>query len=343
MNLAELTTLRVGGAAREISTPTRRDELVSTALDVWATGEQWLVLGGGSNVLVADHGFDGYVIRTATRGISTVATHSDRVTLRVEAGEPWDDLVAYTVERGLAGIEALSGIPGSSGAAPIQNIGAYGAELSDTLVSVEFLDYDSGAVETLAAAQLELGYRTSALKRGRQGVVLSIDLRLTDAGGLGSPVAFEQLAAALGVGLASRVPLADIRARVLELRASKGMLLDVSDPDSVSAGSFFTNPIVARSFASDLPADAPRFEVNPEDAHTDVKLSAAWLIERAGIQRGFSLPGSGAAISSKHTLAIINRGWASAADVAELARFIEERVRNEFGVILHPEPVYIGF
>lgn len=342
VKLADLTTLRVGGDAREIIAPATRDELVSAALEVWATGDEWLALGGGSNVLISDHGFDGCVIRTVTRGISTVAIDGTNVSLRVDAGEPWDDLVDYTVDLGLAGLEALSGIPGSTGASPIQNIGAYGAELSDTLVAIDFLDYQTGEVHTLTAGELCLGYRTSAIKSGRRGLVLSIDIRLTDAGGLGAPIASEQLADALDVSLGSRVPLAEVRARVLELRASKGMVLDALDPDSVSAGSFFTNPIVSRRFAVDLPAAAPRFEVDPDDTVTDVKLSAAWLIERAGISRGFSLPGSGAAISSKHTLAIINRGWSTASDIAELARFIQERVRNEFGVTLHPEPVYVG-
>ena len=354
MRLADLTTLRVGGEARELRQPATRDELVDTARGIWAQGDEWVALGGGSNVLVADAGFDGCVIHAVTRGIvslneiaagghqTTPLDEGDgHVTLRVEAGEPWDDLVALTVERGLTGIEALSGIPGSTGAAPIQNIGAYGQELSDTLVAVDFLDYDSGDLVTLRTDQLGLGYRTSAMKQGRRGLVISADIRLTDARGLGAPVVFEQLAGALGVPLGTRVPLADIRQRVLELRSSKGMVLDASDPDSVSAGSFFTNPIVARSFAVDLPATAPRFEIGAEDAR--LKLSAAWLIERAGIHRGFSLPGSRAAISSKHTLAIGNRGGATAAQIAELARFMQERVRNEFGVTLHPEPVYVGF
>ena len=340
MRLADLTTLRVGGEARELRQPATRDELVDTARGIWAKGDEWMALGGGSNVLVADAGFDGCVIHTVTRGIMSLDEGGGYVTLRVEAGEPWDDLVALTVERGLTGIEALSGIPGSTGAAPIQNIGAYGQELSDTLVAVDFLDYDSGDLVTLRADQLGLGYRTSAMKQGRRGLVISVDIRLTDARGLGAPVAFEQLAGALGVPLGTRVPLADIRQRVLELRSSKGMVLDASDPDSVSAGSFFTNPIVARSFAVDLPATAPRFETDAEGVR--VKLSAAWLIERAGIHRGFALPGSGAAISSRHTLAIINRGGATAAQIAELARFVQERVRNEFGVTLHPEPVYVG-
>ena len=172
MKFSDLTTLRVGGEARELEQPATRDELVDTARAVWSRGDEWMALGGGSNVLVSDAGFDGCVIRTITRGISQVAAADGFVTLRVEAGEPWEDLCVFVADRGLAGIEALSGIPGCSGAAPIQNIGAYGQELSDTLVAVDFLDYDTGNLVTIPASELGLGYRTSEMKRGRQGVVV---------------------------------------------------------------------------------------------------------------------------------------------------------------------------
>ncbi len=356
--LAELTTLRVGGPARELVAPTTRDELVGTALEVWQTGEDWLLLGGGSNVVIADDGFDGTVIRVATRGID-IALDADgkHARVRAAAGENWDALVAATVDAGLAGIEALSGIPGTVGAAPVQNIGAYGQEVGERLVGIDFLDYETGEVLRLDARDLGLGYRTSALKRGRAGIVLAIELDL-DAGGWSGPVAYAQLASALDVSLGDRVPLADARRAVLALRASKGMVLDAADPDSVSAGSFFTNPIVSESFARTLPPEAPRWPVSPEEADRvlapgedvpalasgpyEVKLSAAWLIERSGIPRGFSLPGSGAAISSKHTLAIVNRGGATAADVVQLAAFVQMRVLAQFGVRLHPEPVFVG-
>ncbi len=356
--LAELTTLRVGGPARELLEPATRDELVQTALEVWGTGEDWLLLGGGSNLVIADDGFDGTVIRTATRCIDIALDGDGRhARVRAAAGEPWDALVAATVDAGLSGIEALSGIPGTVGAAPVQNIGAYGQELGERLVGIDFLDYASGEVLRLDASELGLGYRTSALKRGRAGIVLAIELDL-DAGGGSGPVAYAQLASALGVPLGDRVPLAEARAAVLALRGSKGMVLDAADPDSVSAGSFFTNPIVSESFARALPADAPRWPVVAEEpdrvlapgaevpalasADYEVKLSAAWLIERAGITRGFALPGSNAAISSKHTLAIVNRGHATAAEVAQLAGFVQTRVLAEFGVRLHPEPVFVG-
>ncbi|MDQ1554107.1 MAG: UDP-N-acetylmuramate dehydrogenase, partial [Microbacteriaceae bacterium] len=244
---SELTTIAVGGTAREMVSATHAKQLVDTALEVWAGGENWLLLGGGSNTIVADDGFDGIVIRVATRGIERLRVEPDRsgkVLLRVQAGESWDDVVRYTVEHGWAGIEALSGIPGSSGAAPVQNIGAYGQELSSSLVAIEFLDYLSGELRRIPAGELGLGYRTSALKQGRLGVVVSVELELdagTDEDGVGAtalsrPIAYAQLASALGVGIGDRVPLAEVRATVLELRAAKGMLLSESDPESVSAG-----------------------------------------------------------------------------------------------------------
>jgi UDP-N-acetylmuramate dehydrogenase len=358
--LAELTTMRVGGPARAMVAPETPEQLVEETLAVWASGEPWLVLGGGSNLVVADDGFEGTVIRVLTRGIERVAEHGDRVRLRVQAGEPWESLVAYTVDNGLAGIEALSGIPGSCGAAPVQNIGAYGQEIASSLVSIDFLDYLSGDKQTLSAADLDFGYRTSALKRGTQGVViaLEVELRRSD-DGLGDPVAYAQLASSLGVSLGDRVELRAVRDTVIALRTSKGMVLDPADPDSVSCGSFFTNPIVGENFARTLPEQAPRWANSPEPApvavplgeepaappvQTDfrVKLSAAWLIEKAGIGRGFSLPGSRAAISSKHTLAIVNRGGATAAEVAELGRFVQTRVFSEFGVRMMAEPVLVG-
>jgi UDP-N-acetylmuramate dehydrogenase len=387
--------MRVGGAATEILAPATAGELVDTAIAVWASGEEWLLLGGGSNTIVADDGVDGTVIRVVTRGIERLRSDPARdtgpirlaagermpdqgatrsVRLRVQAGEPWDDLVAYTVEHGWAGIEALSGIPGSSGAAPVQNIGAYGQELASSLVAVEFLDYLSGELQRIPAAELGLGYRTSALKQGRLGVVISIELELSeDASGvtaLSQPIAYAQLASALGVRIGDRVPVAELRATVLALREAKGMLLSPEDPDSVSAGSFFTNPIVSQAFARSLPAGVPRWPTAPDadaavvvplesfspealaptlrpstslgDTANQVKLSAAWLIEHAGITRGFALPGSRASVSSKHTLALVNRGGATAAQVTELARYVQSRVLSEFGVVLQPEPVLVG-
>ena len=391
--LSTLTTFRVGGPAARIVDLTDPDTLVADVLAEWATGEEWLALGGGSNVLVADEGFDGVVLRVATRGVDVrpVPGRPGTVAVRVQAGEPWDALVAHTVERGLAGLEALSGIPGSTGASPIQNIGAYGQEVAQTISAVEFLDYLSGDLVRMPAAELGFGYRTSVFKQGRQGIVTAVEFELTagagaagassDAAGsaaaLGQPVAYPQLAGALGVDLGARVPLADVRGAVLGLRAAKGMVLDAADPDTWSAGSFFTNPIVTEHFGRTLPADAPRWPVQHDvadrvvelvgdhrdvyavedavaDLHRqrlergasggpDVKLSAAWLIEHAGVRRGFRLPGSAAAVSSKHTLALTNTGAATAEQIAELARYVQGRVLAEFGILLHPEPQLVGF
>jgi UDP-N-acetylmuramate dehydrogenase len=375
MTLARFTTLQVGGPAATLETATTEPELLALAEEL-DPDEEWLVLGGGSNVLVSDEGFDGTVVRVATRGIAQLPAPSGSVRLRVQAGHPWDELVAHTVAEGFSGIEALSGIPGSTGAAPIQNIGAYGQEVGASIESLDFYDVEAGRVKRMPVAELGLGYRTSVFKRGLRGVVLSVTFVLSaSSSGLSAPVAYGQLATALGVAVGERMPLQQVRDTVLRLRASKGMVLDPADPDSVSAGSFFTNPIVTERAARALPASAPRWQVEPDapdlvipldpaalaqegaDAGTGVysrgpapaeyhvKLSAAWLIEQAGIRRGFSLPGSTAAISSKHTLAIVNRAGASgrASDVAELARFVQGRVLAEFGVQLHPEPVYVGF
>ena len=336
MRLAELTTLRVGGEARELLSPHTRDELVRQTLDAWASGEPWLLLGGGSNLLVADGGFDGTVIRVLTRGITR-----DGDILRVQAGEPWDAVVAYAVENGLSGIEALSGIPGSAGATPVQNIGAYGQELSEVLTAVEFLDFLTGERSRIPATELDLGYRTSALKQGRQGLVLSVELQLDD-DDHSRPIAYAQLADALGVSVGDTAPIADVRAAVLHLRAAKGMVLSPDDPDSVSAGSFFTNPIVSENFARGLPDGSPRWILDEDAPDSPVKLSAAWLIEHSGIRRGYSLPGSGAAISGKHTLALVNTGHASAEEIAELARYVHLRVLSQFGVRLQPEPQFVG-
>ncbi|HEY9478110.1 MAG TPA: UDP-N-acetylmuramate dehydrogenase [Microbacteriaceae bacterium] len=357
---AELTSLAVGGPARQLVRAVERDQLISAVREAWDRADDWMVLGGGSNVVVSDEGFDGPVVLVATRGIELLgASDSGSRIVRVQAGEPWDAVVAYAVGHGLAGIEALSGIPGSSGAAPIQNIGAYGQELGSRLIAVEFLDHDTGSLERIPVGELQLGYRTSVFKQGRLGLVVSIELELAEQP-LSDPVAYAQLATALGVQLGDRVPLSALRAAVLELRSSKGMVLSPADPDSVSAGSFFTNPVVSENFARALPTDAPRWPLEAEappqvlplgadvpeasalGIQHRVKLSAAWLIEQVGIRRGFSLPGSKAAISGKHTLAIVNTGGASAVEVAELARYVRQRVGNDFGIELQPEPVLVG-
>lgn len=340
-DLADLTTLRVGGPAARLVTATTTDELVAHVTAAW-DDDEWLVLGGGSNLLVADDGFAGTVVVVRTTGIEAVpstgpGTDADGVVVRVAAGEPWDAFVATTVDNGWTGLEALSGIPGTVGAAPVQNIGAYGVELSDVLTRIEFLDASTGERAWVPAAELALGYRTSTLKHSRRGAVLTVEFRLGAASAVGVPVRYPQLAGSLGVELGALVAPATVRSEVLRLRGSKGMVLDANDPDTWSAGSFFTNPIVSTAFADTLPTDAPRWAVGDE-----VKLSAAWLIEHAGVHRGYALPGSRAAISSKHTLALTNRGGATAAQVAELARYVQVTVLNRFGVALVPEPVVVG-
>ena len=354
--LAELTTMRVGGPATDVRRPASEAELVDAVRGAWADASGdveedeagWLVLGGGSNVVAPDAGLETPVVLTG--GVRGVTPMGGPGRLRIAAGEPWDDVVAFAVAHGLAGIEALSGIPGSAGAAPVQNIGAYGQELSETLVAIEFLDAERDELVRVDASDLGLGYRTSAIKRGRRGVVTAIELALReDRDGV---VAYEQLAAALDVPLGARVPLADIRAAVLEVRRAKGMLDDGTLP---SCGSFFVNPIVDDAFARGLPFEAPRWDVDGDEPPTvtplgapppqrefrgrkRVKLSAAWLIERAGVRRGFRLPGSGAAISPLHTLAIVNTGTATAADVVELASYVQLRVAADFAINLQPEP-----
>ena len=297
-----------------------------------------------SNTIVSDSGFDGEVLHICTSGIE-VADAGDGVLVTAEAGESWSKLVDRTVADGLSGIEALAGIPGTVGAAPVQNIGAYGQELADVLERIEVVEAETGEIRWVSASELGLGYRTSALKRRElRALVLRVVLRLQRVGdAAGAAVRYAQLAKALGVELGDRVPVAQQRDAVLRLRASKGMVLDPGDPDTRSSGSFFVNPVVQREFVVDLPEDAPQFDAGADkDGRPLVKLSAAWLIDHAGVKRGFALPGSGAAISSKHTLAITNHDGATAEQIAELARFVRARVMQEFGVLLVPEPNLIG-
>ncbi|MEO2134084.1 UDP-N-acetylmuramate dehydrogenase [Microbacterium sp.] len=367
--LADLTTLRVGGTPLRMVEARTRDELVSALREAWSQGEPWLVLGGGSNLLAGDEPFDGTVVLMRTSGIERVeGAREGHVRLRVEAGHNWDDLVGYTVAAGLAGIEAMSGIPGSAGAAPIQNVGAYGQEIVETLVEVELLDEATGEVETVSAAALELGFRTSVLKqhygRGAQraGVIVSITLELQEVGDGEVPVRGAQLRQALRLAPDAAVSLRWIRETVLATRAAKGMVLDDADPDTHSAGSFFQNAIVSASFARTLPPECPRWPMAveiepvtviplaafdgvvppPVSVQPDVKVSAAWLIEHAGLGKGFRLPRSRAGLSTKHALALTNRGGATAGEIAELARYIQHRVQSEFGLLLQPEPVLVG-
>lgn len=368
VRLAELTTLRTGAAPERMQEATTTEGLIEALRDTWARGDEWFVLGGGSNLFVGDEPFEGTVIRVRTEGIEELPSpHAGRIRLRAQAGHSWDDLVAYAVAHGYAGLEAMSGIPGTVGASPVQNIGAYGQEIQETLVEVELIDESTGEISTVPAADLGLGFRTSVLKHHhgsvplRRAVILSVTVDLAIAGE--RVVRGEQLRRALGLTDETPVPLSWVRERILATRASKGMLLDAADPDTHGVGSFFQNAIVTSAVAGALPPECPRWPVAPDlDAVTviplasydgqvplskpatvsDVKVSAAWLIEQAGIRKGFKLPRSRASVSTKHALALTNRGGATAAEVAELARFIQSRVHAEFGLVLQPEPVLVG-
>ena len=347
MRFADLTTMRVGGEIASLTEATTRDEAIAAYRDLVGSGEPFVVLGGGSNTVASDAPYEGTVLLVRTRGIEVLEDTGDAVTLRVQAGENWDDLVAMTVERGWSGIEAMSGIPGSVGAAPIQNIGAYGQEVSQALVAIEFLNAETLEVTRVEAADLALGYRSSAIKSGSLvGLVLSVELRLDVAGGESAPVQYGQLAERLRAEIGDRRPLREVRDAVIGLRASKGMVLS-DDPDSVSAGSFFTNPIVSKAFVKTLEVEPPQYPAPPiptaDGGETPaVKLSAAWLIERSGVSKGTRVGASRAAISTKHTLAITNTGGATGEEIAELARYVQIRVLSQFGVHLVNEPVLVG-
>lgn len=342
-NLADLTTLRVGGPAGEYAEAHSEAEFIDAIRTADAEGTPLLVIGGGSNLLVSDAGFDGLVLRDARQDITVQDDgFCGGVSATATAGASWDALVERAVAEEWVGLEALSGIPGSVGAAPVQNIGAYGAELADTLATVRVWDREVNLVRTLMLIELGFGYRTSILKRSLASpygptpryVVLDVTVH-TRWGSRSAPIRYQQLANELDVVVGETAPITEVREAVLALRSSKGMVLDPADTDTWSAGSFFTNPIVPES---KVPADAPRYPASG----SDVKTSAAWLIQHAGFDRGFALPGSAAAISSKHTLALTNTGKASATEVVALARHIRSGVLDAFGIELTPEPVLVG-
>ena len=334
--LADHTTLRVGGPAQRMITVETEAALVEAVLELDASGEPLLVLGGGSNLLVGDAGFDGTVVKIATQGIAEDTAACSGAVINVAAGEPWDPLVSYAIERGWSGVEAMSGIPGLVGATPIQNVGAYGAEVSELISVVRTLDRSTGQRKTFFPLECGFGYRTSRFKSdpGRF-VVLSVTFQLR-LGAMSQPIRYPELARVLGVEVGQRAPAAEVRHAVLALRSAKGMVLVEDDHDTWSAGSFFTNPILSQAKALSLPTDAPRFS-QPDGM---IKTSAAWLIEQAGFGKGY---GHGAArLSAKHTLALTNRGAASAAELLSLAREIRAAVQAKFGIELVPEPVLVG-
>ncbi|MGZ4441850.1 MAG: UDP-N-acetylmuramate dehydrogenase [Nocardioidaceae bacterium] len=341
--LRDRTTLRLGGPARRMVHATTEDRLIATVHGADEAGAPLLVLGGGSNLVVADEGFPGTVVSVETRGVAADADPDDGaaptcggVMVTVAAGEPWDAFVAHAVAHGWVGLEALSGIPGSVGATPIQNVGAYGQEVADTLARVRCWDRVTAGIRSFANADCGFGYRTSRFKRDPERyVVLSVTFQLRT-GDVGAPVRYAELARRLGVQPGERAPMTDVREAVLALRRGKGMVLDDADHDTWSAGSFFTNPFLDAERAAALPADAPRWE-QPDGR---VKTSAAWLIEQAGYGRGYGNDRVG--LSSKHTLALTNRGGATTADLLALAGEIRRGVERRFGVRLVNEPVLVG-
>jgi len=335
--LAPLTTLRLGGPAARLVELEREEDVVEAVRQADSCGEALFVLGGGSNVVVADAGFPGLVARMAQRGVA-VRDEGTRVVVDVAAGEDWDALVARAVDEGWCGVECMSGIPGRVGATPIQNVGAYGQEVSDTIARVRAFDREAGAFVEMAPGACGFGYRASVFKRSDRWIVTSV--RFAFERGCDATVRYAELARALGVKEGDRAPSARVRETVVALRRGKGMVLDEGDPESVSAGSFFVNPIVDARALADVEARAgerpPRFDAG----EGRYKLAAAWLVERAGFRKGWGEGRVG--VSRKHALALVNRGGATARELLGAARRIVEGVRARFGVTLEPEPVLVG-
>lgn len=342
--LSELTTLGVGGPAWALAPFHTADDLVELSDHARREGKAMVVLGGGSNVLVSDQGIDALVVQPAAAGY-TITNFGAGGVVRADAGLVWDELVEATVERGLSGIEALSGIPGQVGGAPIQNIGAYGQELSGALLEVTVWDRRQRSLRVLSGDECAFGYRTSRFKREDAGrfIILDVTLRLRRARPV---VRYAELDRELGsLSEEPAEAVRQVRAAVLRIRRTKSMVLDdPNDPNRRSVGSFFTNPVVSSARADDVQRRVqsegdpmPRF---PEPDGR-VKVSAAWLIERAGFSKGWFDGEAG--LSTAHTLAVVNRGGATATDIVRVARRIRSRVRHVFGVVLQPEPVLLGF
>ena len=326
-SLAELTTLRVGGTPNSLVVATSESEIIEAV----SANPNALILGGGSNVLVSDN-FHGDVIKIESLGFENDESACAGAWVTVAAGHNWNDFVATAVANGWTGIEGLAGIPGTVGATPIQNVGAYGQSVSETIAQVRAWNRKTKSVDTIFAADCEFGYRSSVFKANSDTwVILSVTFQLP-LGTMSAPIAYNELAAKLKVELGDRVSTSDLQSAVLELRAGKGMVLDSADHDTWSVGSYFMNPRVETA-----PDNAP----NWPEADGTVKVSAAWLIEQAGFNKGFTLNGR-AALSSKHTLAITNRGDATSADISELADHIVAGVKAKFGIELKPEATFIA-
>lgn len=347
--LSDLTTAAVGGPAGNYVEARTEAEIIDAVRSADAAGEPVLIIGGGSNLLISDDGFPGTVVKIASEGFAVNAEDScGGVSVVVQAGHNWDALVEHAVLHAWSGVEALAGIPGATGATPVQNVGAYGSDVSQTIAAVRTWDRERNAVKTFTNSELKFGYRDSILKQttvdgSPRYVVLTVEFQLP-LGRMSAPVRYAELARVLGVAQGERAYSNDVRREVLRLRASKGMVLDPADRDTYSTGSFFTNPIVPAAVADELPENAPRY---PTGSDGLVKLSAAWLIDQAGFGKGFgldagSVSGGRASLSTKHTLAITNRGSASAADMVAIAREVRDGVVGRFGIELHPEPLLIG-
>lgn len=335
--LSTLTNLRLGGPARELVVARSEAELMSAVAEADAAAVPVLVLGGGSNVVIGDQGFDGRVVLSAHEEIAELdASSCGGATVKVGAGTPWQALVDAALARGWVGLESLTGIPGSVGATPIQNVGAYGAEVSQTIASVRTWDRRDRAWRTFANADCGFGYRTSRFKREPdRHLITSVTFQFVH-GDRSLPIRYAELARALGVEVGERTSTIQVAHAVRGLRAGKAMVVDADDHDTWSAGSFFTNPVLGPEQAARLPDDAPRYD-QPDGS---VKSSAAWLIEHAGFGKGY---GDGpVSLSTRHTLALTNRGGASTADLLGLAGEIRDGVAARFGVVLEPEPVLVG-
>ena len=334
--LSNFTTLKVGGPAQKIVHAHTEDELVEFVKAADKAGEQVLILGGGSNLLISDAGFAGTVIRVESKGNALDYDACSGGMIEVSAGEDWDKFVALTIEKGFADLESLSGIPGTIGGAPIQNIGAYGHEVSETIARVKAYDRTKGEITTFTNEQCQFSYRNSVFKAeaGRY-VILNVTFQLRK-GEQSLPITYAELAKFLSINIGDRAPVVEVRKAVLQLRGRKGMLIDAGDINSNSAGSFFVNPILNKEIADKLPADAPRWP------QTDgrVKTSAAWLMEHAGVSKGEKL--AGAQISNKHVLALTNSGDATAGDIVELAKMARAKVFEKFGVKLEAEVQLVG-
>jgi UDP-N-acetylmuramate dehydrogenase len=329
--LAPLTTLRIGPVVRRLITCTSTEQILAVLRAV----DDVLVLAGGSNVVLADDLADLTVVLLANTEITVEGN-----IVRAEAGAVWDDVVVTSLAHGLGGLECLSGIPGSAGATPVQNVGAYGAEVADTIRRVRLLDRRTGEDRWVSPDALQFGYRTSILRHSQAAIVLEVEFAL-DVDGRSAPLRYGELAAALGAEPGARADPTRVREAVLSLRSGKGMVLDEADHDTWSVGSFFTNPVVT-------PAEFERLQhsvngpVPNYPAPNGVKLAAGWLVERAGFGKGYPGDGPPARLSTKHALALTNRGSATTSDVIALARTVRDGVKTRFGIELTPEPILIG-